>query len=491
MHDESIFAGALSRAPGPERRAFLDRACGRDDALRRRIERLLEADGQALALMDHPNIAKVLDASEAEGRPYFVMELIKGAPITDYCDRAKLSPRKRLALFVPVREAVQHAHQKGAVHRDLKPSNILVALYDPGKLGVPKVIDFGIAKAAGARLTDRSIYTEVGALVGTLEYMAPEQAELNAGSFAVHEALHAVGADDWDAAVHEPGAGRVERAGCGLRSDVYSLSVLLYELLTATTPFDRQRLATSSFDELRRIIKEEEPPKPSTRLSRARDEAKTASARQTEPAKLAKLVRGELDRIVMKALERDRGRRYQTANGFARDVQRYLADEPVEACPPSAKYRLGKLPRRHRTAAIAGGLVLLALLVGIAGTTYGLIRAQKARAAEARRAEGERVARLDAVEERRKAIAQRDKAMAAEAKSQAINAFLTEDLLTRAEPANNAAEDHVELLVVLDRAAAKVGRRFAGQPDLEAALRGTLARTYHGLSLQFAGSGGS
>jgi len=271
-----------------------------------------EAERQALAVMDHTNIARVYDAGTTEsGRPYFVMELVHGVPITKYCDDNQLTPRERLELIVPVCQAIQHAHQKGIIHRDIKPSNVLVTMYDDRP--VPKVIDFGVAKAIEQRLTERTLFTQFGALVGTFEYMSPEQAEMNA-------------------------------FGVDTRSDIYSLGVLLYELLTGTTPLERQRLRQAALGELVRLIKEEEPPRPSVRLSGSGDLPKIAAARRTEPARLSKLVRGEVDWIVMKCLEKDRTRRYETASGLARDVARYLHDEPVEACPPSAGYRRGSSP---------------------------------------------------------------------------------------------------------------------------------------------------
>src|SRR3954468_17576337 len=295
------------------------------------------AERQALALMDHPNIAKGFDAGTTDtGRPYFVMELVKGIPITRFCDDRRLTPRERLELAIPVCQAVQHAHQKGIIHRDIKPSNVLIALYD-GK-PVPKVIDFGVAKATGPRLTDQTLYTEFGAVVGTLEYMSPEQAELN-------------------------------QLDIDTRSDIYSLGVLLYELLTGSTPLDRKRLKQGAILELLRVIREEESPRPSLRLSTTEELPSIAACRNIEPRKLSGLMRGELDWIVMKALEKDRTRRYETANGLADDVRRYLDDEPVQACPPSARYRFGKFARRNKAALTMAAVLLVA--AGVATAALG------------------------------------------------------------------------------------------------------------------------
>ncbi len=300
----------------------------------RQVIARFEAERQALALMDHPNIAKVLDAGTTEsGQPYFVMELVHGVPITKYCDEHRLTPRQRLELFVPVCHAIQHAHQKGIIHRDIKPSNVLIAQYD-GK-PVPKVIDFGVAKATGSKLTESTMFTEFGSIVGTLEYMSPEQADRN-------------------------------QLDIDTRSDIYSLGVLLYELLTGSTPLDKRHLRSAAILELLRIIKEEEPPKPSTRLSTTDELPSIAANRNLEPKKLSGLVRGELDWIVMKSLEKDRNRRYETANGFAMDVQRYLADEPVLACPPSAAYRFRKFARRNKAAIATGTLISAALVATVA-----------------------------------------------------------------------------------------------------------------------------
>jgi serine/threonine protein kinase len=313
----------------------------------RQVVARFEAERQALAIMDHPNIAKVHDGgATSTGRPYFVMELVKGLPITDFCDQSQFTPRQRLELFISVCQAVQHAHHKGIIHRDLKPSNVLVSRHDTRP--VVKVIDFGVAKALGQELTDKTLFTGIAQMIGTPLYMSPEQA----------------GMSDLD---------------IDTRSDIYSLGVLLYELLTGTTPFTAERFKEAAYDEIRRIIREEEPPKPSTRLSHSKDSLPSISAqRQTEPAKLTRLVRGELDWIVMKALEKDRGRRYETASAFAADVEHYLSDEPVSAGPPSARYRLRKFVRRHRGPVLAASLVLLALLVGVIGTSFGLLRAEEA-----------------------------------------------------------------------------------------------------------------
>src|SRR5262245_27407626 len=307
--------------------------------------------------MAHVNIARVFDGGQTapaytggSPRPYFVMELVNGIHITDYCDQCRLTTRERLDLFLSVCHAVQHAHQKGVIHRDLKPSNVLVAIQD-GRPTV-KVIDFGVAKALNQRLSEHTLLTGLHQLIGTPLYMSPEQAEMSP-------------------------------LDVDTRADNYSLGVLLYELLTGTTPFEKGRLSQASYDELRRIIREEEPPRPSARLSTLKDQLTAVAAqRRTEPRCLLRTVRGDLDWIVMKALEKVRNRRYETANGFAMDVQRYLADEPVQACPPSAGYRLRKFARRNKRALVTAAL-LGVMLLAVAGTLGWAARDRAARRAEA------------------------------------------------------------------------------------------------------------
>jgi eukaryotic-like serine/threonine-protein kinase len=369
-----------------------------------------EAERQALALMDHPNIAKVLDAgTTSDGRPYFAMELVKGVPITEFCDTRKLSSRERLELFVPVCQAIQHAHQKGIIHRDIKPSNVLVALHD--ERPVPKVIDFGVAKAVGQQLTEKTLYTGFGALVGTPAYMAPEQATFN-------------------------------QLDVDTRADVYALGVMLYELLVGSPPFEPERLKKAALDEVLRLVREEEPPRPSVRLSTSQARASIAAVRQSDPDKLTRLVRGELDWIVMKALEKDRNRRYETANGFATDLQRYLAGEPVAAVPPSTAYRLQKFAKRNRVALATTSAFFGLLLVGTIVSVGFALRADHAR-----------LVALDAEarehEQRTEAERERNRAKQAEASAE-TSAGLARDEARRADDKSREVErsvyvDHMHL----------------------------------------------
>jgi tRNA A-37 threonylcarbamoyl transferase component Bud32 len=413
------------------------------------VLRRFEAERQALALMEHPNIAKVLDAGATpQGRPYFAMELIKGIPITKFSDQEHLTPRERLELFIPVCQAVQHAHQKGIIHRDLKPSNVLIALYD-GK-PVPKVIDFGVAKATSQRLTEQTMYTEVGQIVGTLEYMAPEQAELN-------------------------------NLDIDTRADIYSLGVILYELLAGSAPFTGKQLRGAAFSEMLRLIREVEPPKPSTRLSSSDELPSIAANRKLEPNRLTRMVHGDLDWIVMKALEKDRGRRYETANGFGMDIQRYLDDEPVLAGRPSAGYRLRKFVRRNKGPVLAAALILLALLGGISGTTWGLLEARKQRdaAAEARDAEAEQRVVAEANEQKALSAAQAEKDAKDEA--QAVLKFVEDRVFAAARPETQEGGlgYKVTLRKAIESALPFVASSFSNQPLVEARLRMTLGKSFY------------
>jgi serine/threonine protein kinase/Tfp pilus assembly protein PilF len=504
---EAIFTGALERTTTGERSAFLDGACAGDAGLRDRVEALLgahdgagsflhapalegttlaakpltegpgvmigpykllqligeggfgavymaeqrtpvkrkvalkiiklgmdtrqviarfEAERQALAMMDHPNIARVLDAGATDtGRPYFVMELVKGVPVTEYCDTNNLSTEQRLDLFVLVCNAVQHAHQKGIIHRDIKPSNVMITLHDGQP--VPKVIDFGIAKATNQELTDKTLFTEYRQFIGTPEYMSPEQAEMS-------------GLD------------------IDTRSDIYALGVLLYELLTGTTPFDSAKLRSVAYGEIQRIIREEEPHKPSTRVSTLGEEVTDiARHRRTDARALNRELQGDLDWIVMKAMEKDRTRRYETANGLAMDIKRHVANEPVLATPPSAAYRLRKFVRRNRAAVTGGGVIAAALVLGLAFASLGLISAKRS-----------------------EAVAQKQAANAA-----TMAGFLQE-MLASVDPALASGREFT-LVTMLEDAGDKLdGGALADQPQIEADMRATIGRTYLSLGLNVA-----
>ncbi len=416
----------------------------------RQVLARFEAERQALALMDHPNIARVLDAGATDsGRPYFVMELIKGIPITESCDQHQRTPHERLQLFAQVCHAVQHAHQKGIIHRDIKPSNVLVMMHDTTP--VVKVIDFGVAKALGQELTDKTLFTGFSQLIGTPLYMSPEQA----------------GQSSLDV---------------DTRSDVYSLGVLLYELLTGSTPLEKARLQQAAYEEVRRLIREDEPPTPSTRLSTAKDSLASISAqRRMDPTNLTRMVRGELDWIVMKALDKERTRRYDSPVELARDVERYLRNEAVEACPPSARYRFQKFLSRNKGPVLAASVLLLALVAGTVGTTWGLVRAQRAVYLAAKRAEAERQAKqaaLIAVEAEKKA---KQTAETREAETRAVLDFVTNRIFAAARPegVEGGLGREVTLRQALNESLPFLENAFVEQPLIEAKLRMTLGLSYY------------
>jgi serine/threonine protein kinase len=402
-----------------------------------------EAERQALAMMDHPNIAKVFDAGATDtGRPYFVMELVRGIPITDYCDQKNLPPVERLGLFIDVCHAIQHAHQKGVIHRDIKPSNILVAQQDG--VPIPKVIDFGIAKATQGDLTDKTIYTQFQQFIGTPAYMSPEQAETSV-------------------------------LDVDTRSDIYSLGVLLYELLTGTTPFDAKELMKAGMDEMRRRIRETEPMRPSNRLSgmTGADSTGTAKRRGMEPQRLISLLRGDLDWVVMKCLEKDRTRRYETATGLAQDVQRHLNNEPITARPPSSIYRFRKTVRRNKLAFGAAAAVVVALVAGLGLATAGFLRAN----VERQRAE----TALDEAQQQ-KTLAQQQRALADDNFREARAAV--EDLLQISDQRLKDQPGLQPLRTELMKAVIDRYEPFLAKPIADPTPREELARLYAQYGLQ-------
>ncbi|HEY5809226.1 MAG TPA: serine/threonine-protein kinase, partial [Povalibacter sp.] len=387
-----------------------------------------ENERQALAVMDHPNIAHVFDAgATSNGRPYFVMELVDGIPITEYCDSKRLSITERIELLISVCEAIHHAHQKGIIHRDIKPSNILIVEYEEKR--APKVIDFGIAKALGQQLDAATMMTNIGVAMGTPDYMSPEQADLT-------------------------------RHDVDTRSDVYSLGAVLYELLTGTTPLKRQSLQNTGYVDVLERIRTEEPERPSTRSRLPQSSAEIASLRRCDPAKLPKVLQGDLDWIAMKALEKDRARRYESVNGLKRDLERYLRGDAVEAGPPSRTYRLSKFVRRHR-AWLAAGATFVALLVSaVVVSSWLAIRASRAE----------------------------QFALTESATAKAVNEFLRHDVLAQASANVQAApgakpDPELTVRTALDRAASRIAGKFDAQPMVEASIRQTISNAYRDLGL--------
>ena len=416
----------------------------------RQVVARFEAERQALAMMNHPHIAKVLDAGSTDsGSPYFVMELVKGIPITEFCDRHQVDVRQRLELFIKVCDAVQHAHLKGVIHRDLKPSNILVELENVK--AVPKIIDFGVAKATQQTLTERTLHTGFSQMIGTPLYMSPEQAQLNS-------------------------------LDVDTRSDIYSLGVLLYELLTGSTPFDRDTLKEAGFDEMRRIIREVDPPRPSHRITTlaAAQLSTVSSQRQIDPRKLSSTMRGELDWIVMKALEKDRTRRYESASSLAADVQRFLDGDAVLACPPTRVYRMVKFARRYRVWISTAALIAIVLTVGLVTTAWQAFRASRAEQASNQSEEFATQQLARALQSEKEAKQQAARANLEAAIAIAVNEFIANDLIGKADPSHEP-DRNILLRVVVDRAAATIAQRFQGQPLVEAAVRRTLGETFESL----------